>query len=343
MSRPYGLLRAGYPYLTTLGMRRATNFPTDVAFGLNGQLYILMRAEGFTGIRIWSLDDMEELTDDLKTIGGYGRDDGQFVWPVNVITNQNGDLFVSDEATNRISMFDKDGQFLGKFGEFGQLEGQLDSPSGISFDNEGNILVVDSKNHRIQKFSPSGEYISSFGSFGAEPGQFNLPWGIDVDEYGDIYVVDWGNNRIQIFSEDGHLKTFFGEFGDGDGQFDRPSGVAVDRHGDIYVSDWGNNRVLMFNSAAHYLWSFTGDATLSKIARTYMLTNASPNRQRESARIENERYIRRPRSVRIDEEFRLFIPDYESYRLQVYKKDFIELDESQISPPLRNPTLDTVG
>ena len=342
MSRPHGLLRAGYPYLMTLGMRRVTNFPTDVAFGLNGEIYILMRAEGFTGIRIWSLDDAEELSDDLKTIGGYGTDDGQFEWPVNLITNKNGDLLVSDESTHRITKFNKNGEFVSKFGEIGNSEGELNGPSGISFDNNGNLLVVDSKNHRIQRFSESGEYISSFGSFGSDPGQFNLPWGIDVDENGDIYVVDWGNNRIQIFYEDGNLKSVFGELGTGDGQFDRPSGVAVDIHGDIYVSDWGNNRVVMFNSEGHYLWSFTGDATLSKVARTYMMTNASPNRMRESGRIENERYLRRPRSVRVDDQFRLFIPDYESYRLQVYQKDFIELDESQIVAPLRNPTLDVV-
>ena len=170
MSRPHGLLRAGYPYLMTLGMRRVTNFPTDVAFGLNGEIYILMRAEGFTGIRIWSLDDAEELSDDLKTIGGYGTDDGQFEWPVSLITNKSGDLFVSDESTHRITKFNKNGEFVSKFGEIGNSEGELNGPSGISFDNNENLLVVDSKNHRIQRFSESGEYISSFGSFGSAPG-----------------------------------------------------------------------------------------------------------------------------------------------------------------------------
>ena len=33
MEKPYGLLRAGFPYLKTLGMRRVTNFPTDLAIG----------------------------------------------------------------------------------------------------------------------------------------------------------------------------------------------------------------------------------------------------------------------------------------------------------------------
>ena len=70
-----------------------------------------------------------------------------------------------------------------------------------------------------------------------------------------------------------------------------------------------------------------------------MMTNAVPNRLREVGRLEQEKYLRRPRSVRIDDEFRLFIPDYESYRIQVYEKDAILLDETQFAPPLRNPTL----
>ena len=71
-----------------------------------------------------------------------------------------------------------------------------------------------------------------------------------------------------------------------------------------------------------------------------MLTNAVSNRLRETGRIEQEKFLRRPRSVRIDDEFRLFIPDYETYRIQIYQKDFIPLDESQYAAPLRNPTLE---
>ena len=145
---------------------------------------------------------------------------------------------------------------------------------------------------------------------------------------------------MQVFDTDGNYKNSFGEQGTGEGQFERPTGVTVDAHGDVYVSDWGNNRVLQFNAEGQYIWSFNGDATLSKVARNYMLTNAVSNRLRETGRLEHERYLRRPRSVRIDSEFRLFIPDYESYRIQVYQKDFIELDATQYSAPLRNPTLE---
>jgi len=341
MARPYGLLRAGFPYYRTLGMRRITNFPIDVAFGKDNTVYVLLRSEGASVIRVWSLDDAEQLTGDLVAIGGYGTDDGQFQWPVQLVTNAEGDLFVSDEATHRITQFHPDGEFVAKWGTEGTGVGELNGPAGIAFDNEGNLVVVDSLNHRIQRFTPDGEYLGGFGSQGTEAGQFNLPMGIHVDELGDIYVVDWGNHRVQKLNAHGDPLLVIGKEGNGDGAFNRPTGVAVDAHGDIYVADWGNNRVQMFNQEGHYIWKFLGDASLSRVARTYMMTNSMPNRLREMGKLEQEKYLRRPRSVRVDSEFRLFVPDYESYRIQIYAKDAIPLDQDTMAAPIRNPTLAT--
>lgn len=340
MARPHGILRAGYPYLRTLGMRRITNFPADIAFSKNDTAYVLCRSEGAALIRVWPLEDMEQQTDDLKQIGSYGTDDGQLMWPVQIITNDAGDIFVSDEALNRITKFNEAGEFVAMWGTAGDGDGQFNGPTGIALAPDGNMVVVDSKNHRIQQYTAEGEYVGGFGSHGSQPGQMDLPWGVHVDELGDIYVADWGNNRIQVFSSNWELKNVFGSPGSGEGEFNRPTGIAVDGHGDIYVADWGNNRVEMFNSEGHYISSFYGEASLSRVARTYMLTNAISNRLRETGRIEQEKYLRKPRSVRIDSEFRLFIPDYETYRIQIYQKDFIPLDESQFAAPLRNPTLE---
>ena len=340
MTRPHGLLRAGYPYLNTLGMRRVTDFPADIAFSGIGDVYILMRSAGVATIRIWPIDDTDVFTDNLKAFGEYGTDDGEFIWPVQIITDCDGHIFVSDEATNRITMLDQYGQFVSSWGVEGDSEGEFHGPTGIAFDLEGNLVVMDSKNHRLQRYSVKGEYLGGFGSYGSSPGEFNLPWGVHVDELGDIYVVDWGNNRIQIFDAHGELKNVIGKLGTDKGDFNRPTGIAVDAHGDIYVSDSGNNRVQMFNSEGRYIWSFRGDASLSRVARQYMMTNAVPNRIRDMANLEEEKYLRRPRSVRIDDDFRLFIPDYESCRIQVYQKDVIPLDGNQFADPLRNPTLE---
>ena len=142
MSRPLGLLRAGYPYLKTLGMRRVTNYPYDLAFGPDDKLYILCRTSGAALIRVWTFDDAERLTDDLVQIGGYGAGEGQFQWPVQIITDCEGNLYVSDEATHKVSKFNPDGEFVSRWGNEGSGKGEFTAPTGISFDPEGNMVVA---------------------------------------------------------------------------------------------------------------------------------------------------------------------------------------------------------
>ena len=45
MPRPYALLRAGFPYLKTVGMRRNVNHPVDIALGKEGRIYCLCSME----------------------------------------------------------------------------------------------------------------------------------------------------------------------------------------------------------------------------------------------------------------------------------------------------------
>ena len=334
MARPYGLLRCGFPFAKSLGMRRLTNYPIDVALGDEDRLYVLCRADNAALVRKYNYAD-----EDLGQFGGVGKGDGQFMWPVSIITDSEESIYISDEYLNRISVFDREGEFQSSWGETGSEPGQLDHASGIAFDADENVYVSDTMNHRVQKFTKDGEFISTFGEFGSDKGQLNMPWGIDVDDEGSVYVADWRNDRIQKFSADGEFITKFGGAGCGDGEFNRPVDVTVDDDGDIYVADWGNDRVQMFNSETRYVQKFLGDAGLSKIAREYMLTNAVPNRLRDMANVELQKYLRRPKSVTISGDGRLFIADNLSYRLQVYQKEVIHLTPEQYGPPMRSPTL----
>ena len=101
MARPYGLLRAGFPYVKTLGMRRLTNFPVDIALGAEGRMYILCRQENAALIRKYTYDD-----EDKGSIGSNGEDEGQFQWPVSIIADAEEILFDPGEAflTGRIAL-----------------------------------------------------------------------------------------------------------------------------------------------------------------------------------------------------------------------------------------------
>ena len=97
---PYALLRAGFPYYATLGMRRVTTYCMDIAVGDEGRLFVLCRDDGQGGtIRRINWDD-----EDLGTIGGGGRGDGQFLWPVQLLRDRQENLFVSDEGLHRITV-----------------------------------------------------------------------------------------------------------------------------------------------------------------------------------------------------------------------------------------------
>ena len=334
MARPYGLLRAGFPFYQTLGMRRLTNFPIDLAFGKEDRLYILCRSEGTALIRKYSTEDR-----DLGDFGSYGSEPGQMTWPVTILADDEENLYLSDEALHRITIIDSEGELVDSWGEEGAAAGQLRRPTGMDFDAEGNLYVVDSLNHRLQRFTRAGKLLDQWGGYGCGEGEFNMPWGIAVDELGDVYVADWRNDRVQKFSADGAFLMAFGTPGCGDGEFNRPSGVDVDLHGDIYVVDRGNNRVQLFNAEGRYVQQFVGDATLSTVAISYMLTNAFPNRLRDMAKLEAQKLLRWPQSVVVSEDGLMYVPDTGSYRVQVYRKQAVELDQSQLAPPLRAPSL----
>lgn len=334
MGRPYGLLRAGFPYLKCLSMRRTTNFPIDIAIGKAGRLYILCRNDGTAMIRKYTVED-----EDLGTIGRYGHGEGQFTWPVTIIADPAENLYVSDEFLHRIVAFSSDGEHLGTWGEPGTEPGHLNGPAGIAFNPDGHLYVVDSLNHRVQKFTKGGEFLLGWGHSGEGPGEFNMPWGIAVDELGDVYVSDWRNDRVQKFNAEGEFLFAFGASGSEKGEFNRPAGIAVDAHGDIYVADPGNNRIQLFNAEGRYVQRFLGDATLSKVSQAYMMTNGSPNRMRDMADLEPQKYLRQPKSVAISAEGLMFVPDYGSYRVQVYQKQAVPLTQQQLSPPRRSVTL----
>src|SRR4030095_2156078 len=89
MGKAYALLRAGFPYVKTLGMRRITSNPIDLALGREGRLDVLCRGALATEIRRYTWDD-----EDLGTIGGPGTTDGKFLWPGAILADEAEDRSV---------------------------------------------------------------------------------------------------------------------------------------------------------------------------------------------------------------------------------------------------------
>ena len=308
------------------------SYPMDVACTDDDILFVISRGCGDKDQGQGEIDGycrVGKTTLDEDHIGDFAR--GGFVWPTSIDVSRDGNVYVSDEYRNNITIFDDEvvayptydleGEPQGHWGEPGSAEGQLDGPSGIEFDSDDNLFVVDSRNNRVQQFTKDGGFLSMWGTKGSGPGEFDRPWGITIDAAGDVYVADWGNHRVQKFAPDGaHLMSFGDE---GSDALKNPSGVAVDSDGDVYVTDWGNRRVQIFEPNGDAITALYGDATELSKAGVYNL-NRDPESPKRLAASEGimDRLARfgRPLGLAVDDKDRLIVTDGRG-RLLVYAKD----------------------
>ena len=333
-----------FRYSHTIGfysqIGRGFNNPVDVALGHDEVLYVLNRAGSDTAARMpYKRVTVCTVAEDYRCdfcSGGTG--DGQIMWPASISLDQDENIYISDEALHRISIFDKQGKFLHKWGIQGKRDGEFDRPAGITFDADDHLLVVDGLNHRVQRYTKDGTFLEQWGSAGHGAGEFNMPWGITTDPQGKVYVADWRNNRIQKFDADGTYLASWSAAGQGNGALHRPSGVAVAPEGTIYVADWGNERVQVLGPDGSFLATLRGESGLSKWAEDYFVSNQDELEERQAANLDpeldllpsdarreesasREKLFWGPTSVKVDAQGRIYVVDSCRHRIQVYCKE----------------------
>lgn len=310
--------------------------PYDIIVHNDSRIFILNRCDPLraAAIRVGICTLDEEYLGEFGK--GFGTGDGQFVWAVAMAMDSQDRIFITDEHSNRVTIYNTDGEYISNWGNSGSGDGELNGPAGISVDSSGNVFVVDQHNARVQKFTAEGQFIANWGSFGSGEGQFNLPWGAAMDSDDNIYIADWRNDRIQKFTNDGEFLAAFGSTGYGEGQFQRPTGVAVDPEGFIYVADWGNERVQVLSADGSFQLILRGEATISKWASEYLASNPEEKAERDISNLipelpahlntpyhissQTEPYFWGPVSVSLDREGRLYVTETNRHRFQVYQK-----------------------
>ena len=300
--------------------------PVDFALGSGKAIYVINKGNEFNaghGLTKCTIDS-EFVWEDR----GPGFAGGNSPWPSSVAVDSGENVYVSDDYTSHIDVYDKDGNHLSQWGEKGSAPGQLSGPSGLDFDSDDNLYVVDGLNNRVQVFGKDGAFQSGWGSQGSGPGQFQMPWGIAVDSRGQVYVADWKNDRVQKFTADGEYVASIGlGSGDGPGELNRPSSVAIDKDGDVYVVDWGNNRLNVYTGDGDFLTSFVGDADkLAKWSQDSVDANPDYQKARRRVDLSPEYLFRRPVAVNVDDEGRIMVLETNSGRMQIYVKeqDFVD-------------------
>ena len=192
----------------------------------------------------------------LMTIGKPGGATGptDCCWqPNDVITNQKGEIFISEghgaNPNDRILKYTPDGKLIKVIGKRGSGPGEFNGPHALAFDSQGRLFVGDRSNNRTQILDQEGKFIADWP-------QFSRPSGLFIDRNDMLYSADSESGSVN--KEHGAWKRGIriGSAKDGkviafipDPQAEvtqgtlAAEGVAVDQQGNIYGAEVGPRKV----------------------------------------------------------------------------------------------------
>ena len=183
----------------------------------------------------------------LKVVGELDLKGETVQSPRGIAVNSKGLIAVTDCDGQCILLFDKEGNYLRKFGCGGTKIGQLNVPSGITFINDSQILVAEQSNHRVQQFNVhTGEGVNVFGKEGKGLGEFQHPVDVYLDGQERVVVADINRPEIQVFTKEGLPLLSFGL-----GTLRCPVGCAFQENTFI-VSDARNHCLKIFDSSGKF-------------------------------------------------------------------------------------------
>ena len=183
-------------------------------------------------------------------VGELGVNPGQLNYPIAIVTDRQGQLYVVDHGNSRIEVYGTDGAYLRRVG--GRLDDGVDDPMELDFsravalDAEQRLFICDTGDHQIQIFERDGAPLGGFGTLGEEADALNCPVALAIDRSGNVHIVDQGNFRVQVFDPSGRFQRSYGAYGPGAGEFLLPAAIAIDRSDRSYIADAAAPRIVVF-------------------------------------------------------------------------------------------------
>lgn len=200
---------------------------------------------------------------------GGSATDAKLFGPAGVVTDNIGNIYISDGANNRVRKVDAMGvisTIAGGGSSMGSGIPATDASLGIVYsitiDVSGNIYVGEQTKYRVLKITPSGmlTIVAGTGTGGGYNGddipattaQIRGAFGIAVDGSGNIYIGEGTNHRVRKINTFGIISTIAGNgtsgfSGDGglaiDATFRTPLGIAMTSGGNLLVADFSNDRI----------------------------------------------------------------------------------------------------
>lgn len=228
----------------------------------------------------------------IRRFGNFGNQPHEFGQVTGIsVSTFTDDIFLSDSALNKVSIFSSAGVFRGCFHcecsvrdiavtqggtvlvavsgagstilkEY-TIDGRLianhgtfysqENPYGVCVSKNNLAIVTGLRQNCIHVLTDRRKPSVRFGSRGRGVNHFMSPYHVTLNNRDDIVVSDCGNHRIKMHTLDGTFVHAFGKQGSKPGELFYPMGVCVDRYDNIYVADANNYRVQAFSKDGHCL------------------------------------------------------------------------------------------
>jgi uncharacterized protein (TIGR03437 family) len=194
--------------------------------------------------------------------------------PIAVALDAQGNLYIADDADNRIRKVSPAGIIStyagtgipGYSGDRGPaINAEINFPTGIAMDAKGNLYVADQGNFVIRRIASDGTIDTVAGNgnptYAGDNGpaisaQID-PVAVAVDSQDNLYIADGVNYRIRKVDTNGIITTIAGtgkegDMGDGgpatSAWIDFVTDLAVDNTGNVYIADYYNEEVREINT-----------------------------------------------------------------------------------------------
>ncbi len=185
--------------------------------------------------------------EDKVRVKRWGRD---AFMPTNfAFLNDGGFLLADGYGSFYIHRYDKEGNWVSKFGGPGKGNGKFTTPHGIWIDRRPGrkecVVVCDRANNTLQYLSLEGQHLTTLRGYG---------WPANVDSYQNLLLVPELHARVTLLNEKNEVVAQLGEDVEGvmkkkqvnrgnpktwvDGKFVHPHDACFDNEGNILVAEW---------------------------------------------------------------------------------------------------------
>jgi hypothetical protein len=213
------------------------------------EIHVCAVANGAANRYLWATVIIGNAAPSYKVVRDWGEPRSKLVHlkaPHGITLDQNGNVIVVDEGSDRVVRYSPDGKFLGEIGlgpsrsELHKIRvGTFVSPRAAAVDAQGNIFVSDMKSGpNIQVFNPDGKFLYMFGLKGNRPGMLLRAHGMEFDTEQRLFVDDVDNFRISVYDDSGKFLYCWGEDSPYPGGLNPPHGLALDRNNDVFVDSY---------------------------------------------------------------------------------------------------------